>query len=170
MAAFSVTGLCFHYRQEEILGSIWSGFPTHLLFSFLLTQWSRTQAICQGLKLCLAARNIYPNIYISYYCLYITSVVICYLFSETIHFPNLLSFQRMWKIKNPQHFLFVCILQQCWFYKTPINSLLIWQQWRHLPRLECHWHEQPLSHTDREPHRLKTRGGGKIDSYTYRNF
>lgn len=30
--------LCFHFRQEEISGVIWSGFPTHLLSSFLLTQ------------------------------------------------------------------------------------------------------------------------------------
>lgn len=42
----------------------------------------------RGGKLCLAARNIYPNIYISYYCLYITSVVICYLFLDNVYSPR----------------------------------------------------------------------------------
>lgn len=107
---FNLHSCCFHFRQEEILGVIWSGFPTHLLSSLLLTQWSRTQAICQGVKLCLAARNIYPNIYISYYCLYITSVdlSICYLFLENIHFLNLPLFWRKFKKKT----LSPCILGQ----------------------------------------------------------
>lgn len=39
MVAFRGHGrLCFHFRQEEISGVIWSGFPTHLLSSFLLAQ------------------------------------------------------------------------------------------------------------------------------------
>lgn len=101
--------------------------------SFQLTQWSRTQAICQGVKLCLAARNIYPNIYISYYCLYTANVVICYLFFGEHPLSQSSLIPGEVKKKKPKHFLFLFfILGQSWFNKTPINSLLIWSQQRHL--------------------------------------
>lgn len=73
--------------KSRYFGVTRSGFPTQLPSSFLLVQWSTTPRICHKGKLCQGDRNIYPNIYISYYCLYITSVVICYLFLEAIYSP-----------------------------------------------------------------------------------
>lgn len=119
-------GCVFISDKRRFLGVIWSGFPTHLLLSFLLTQWSRTQAICQGVKLCLAARNIYPNIYISYYCLYIPSVdlSICYLFfGKPFTFP-IFSHSREGKTRTAIS-ISVCIIGKSWINKIPINSLLI---------------------------------------------
>lgn len=121
--------------KRRFWGLFGLAFPPTSPSSFLLTQRSRTQAICQGVKLCLAARNIYPNIYISYYCLYITSVVICYLFSGNIHFSQ--SSLILKRVKTKHHNTFSFCLCLCFQGKVDlIRHLLILclsgQQRRHL--------------------------------------